>query len=46
MIEKLVAAHAAGQLTFYGAHAALVTSKAFAAYLLYGGPRRGAAHTT
>ena len=33
MIEKLVAAHAAGQLTFYGAHAALVTSKAFAAYL-------------
>jgi hypothetical protein len=33
MIDKLVAAHAAGQLTFYGAHAALVTTKAFAAYL-------------
>jgi hypothetical protein len=32
MIEKLVAAHAAGRLTFHGAHAALVT-KAFAAYL-------------
>jgi hypothetical protein len=30
MIEKLVAAHAAGRLTFHGAHAALVT-KAFAA---------------
>jgi hypothetical protein len=28
-----VAAHAAGQLTFRGAHAALVTTKAFAAYL-------------
>jgi hypothetical protein len=33
MIEKLVAAHAAGRLTFYGAHAALVDTKAFAAYL-------------
>ena len=33
MIEKLVAAHAAGQLTFYGAHAALVDATAFAAYL-------------
>jgi len=33
MIEKLVAAHAAGQLTFYGAHAALANAKAFAAYL-------------
>ena len=33
MIEKLVAAHAAGQLTFHGAHAALVDTKAFAAYL-------------
>jgi hypothetical protein len=33
MIEKLVAAHAAGQLTFHGAHAALVNTKAFAAYL-------------
>jgi putative transposase len=33
MIEKLVAAHAAGQLTFHGAHAGLVTAKAFAAYL-------------
>jgi hypothetical protein len=28
-----VAAHAAGQLTFHGAHAALVNTKAFAAYL-------------
>jgi hypothetical protein len=28
MIEKLVAAHAAGQLTFYGAHAALVDATA------------------
>src|SRR5215475_9210680 len=33
MIEKLVAAHAAGQLTFHGAHAALANAKAFAAYL-------------
>ena len=33
MIEKLVAAHAAGQLTFHGAHPALVDAKAFAAYL-------------
>jgi hypothetical protein len=33
MIEKLVAAHAAGQLTFYGARAALVDAAAFAAYL-------------
>jgi hypothetical protein len=33
MIEKLVAAHAAGQLNFYGAHAALVDAAAFAAYL-------------
>jgi len=33
MIDKLVAAHAAGQLRFYGAHAALVGAKAFAAYL-------------
>ena len=33
MIEKLVAAHATGQLTFHGAHAALVNTKAFAAYL-------------
>jgi hypothetical protein len=33
MIEKLVAAHTAGQLTFHGAHAALVNTKAFAAYL-------------
>jgi putative transposase/transposase-like zinc-binding protein len=33
MIEKLVAARAAGQLTFHGAHAALVDTKAFAAYL-------------
>jgi hypothetical protein len=33
MIEKLIAAHAAGRLTFHGAHAALVNTKAFAAYL-------------
>jgi hypothetical protein len=33
MIDKLVAAHAASQLTFHGAHAALVNAKAFAAYL-------------
>jgi hypothetical protein len=33
MIEKLVAAHTAGRLTFYGAHAALANAKAFAAYL-------------
>jgi len=33
MIERLVAAHAAGRLTFYGAHAALRNAKAFAAYL-------------
>jgi hypothetical protein len=33
MLEKLVAAHAAGQLTFHGAHAALVNPQAFAAYL-------------
>jgi Putative transposase/Transposase zinc-binding domain len=33
MIERLIAAHAAGQLTFYGAHAALSDARAFAAYL-------------
>jgi hypothetical protein len=33
MIEQLVAAHAAGQLTFHGAHTALVNTQAFAAYL-------------
>ena len=33
MTEKLIAAHAAGQLTFYGAHAALANAKAFSAYL-------------
>jgi hypothetical protein len=33
MIEKLIAAHAAGQLTFYGAHAALVDATAFTNYL-------------
>ena len=33
MIEKLMAAHAAGQLTFHGAHAGPVNTKAFAAYL-------------
>jgi len=33
MIEKLVTAHAAGQLTFYGVHRSLGDAKAFAAYL-------------
>src|SRR5512142_2155118 len=33
MIDKLMAAHAAGRLTFHGAHAALVNTKAFTAYL-------------
>jgi len=33
MIDKLLAAHAAGQLMFYGAHAALLDAEAFAAYL-------------
>jgi Putative transposase len=33
MIERLLAAHAAGQLTFHGVHAALVDAKVFAAYL-------------
>ena len=33
MIEKLIAAHAAGQLAFYGPHAALADAKAFATYL-------------
>src|SRR6201993_746280 len=33
MIEKLLAAHAARQLTCHGAHAALVNPQAFAAYL-------------
>jgi Putative transposase/Transposase zinc-binding domain len=33
MIEKLLAAHAAGRLAFHGAHAALVNTKAFTAYL-------------
>ena len=33
MIEKLIAAHAAGELAFYAAHAALVDATAFAAYL-------------
>ena len=33
MIEKLLAAHSAGRLTFHGALAALVSTKAFAAYL-------------
>jgi hypothetical protein len=33
MIDKLMAAHTAGRLTFHGVHAALVTPKAFAAYL-------------
>jgi hypothetical protein len=33
MIQKLIAAHAAGRLTFRGAHAALANAKAFTAYL-------------
>jgi hypothetical protein len=33
MIDKLMAAHAAGRLTFHGAHAALINTKAFTAYL-------------
>jgi hypothetical protein len=33
MIDKLMAAHAADRLTFHGAHAALVNTKAFTAYL-------------
>src|SRR3954452_5419103 len=33
MIEKLIAAHAAGQLMFYGSHAPLSDANAFAAYL-------------
>jgi hypothetical protein len=33
LIEKLVAAHATGQLAFYGTHAPLVDATAFAAYL-------------
>jgi hypothetical protein len=33
MIERLVAAHRDGQLTFFGTHAALAEAKAFAAFL-------------
>ena len=33
MLEKLAAAHAAGSLRFFGAHAQLVDAKAFAAFL-------------
>jgi hypothetical protein len=33
MLEKLVAAHQAGKLTFFGAHAPLVEEKAFTAFL-------------
>ena len=33
MLEKLAAAHAAGKLTFFGAHAHLADAKAFAAFL-------------
>jgi hypothetical protein len=33
MIEKLVAAHAAGRLAFYGVHASLVDTTAFAAFV-------------
>jgi Putative transposase/Transposase zinc-binding domain len=32
-LERLLAAHAAGNLTFFGAHAALADGQAFAAYL-------------
>ena len=32
-LERLLAAHAAGRLTFFGAHAALADPQAFAAYL-------------
>jgi Putative transposase/Transposase zinc-binding domain len=45
MIDKLVAAHAAGQLTFHGALAALVDTKAFAAYLAPLKKRRWYVHT-
>jgi Putative transposase/Transposase zinc-binding domain len=45
MIEKLLAAHAAGQLTFHGALAALVDAKAFAAYLAPLKKRRWYVHT-
>jgi len=33
MLEKLIAAHTAGKLTFFGAHAHLADTKAFAAFL-------------
>jgi Putative transposase len=33
MLEKLAAAHAAGKLLFFGAHAHLANEKAFAAFL-------------
>ena len=33
MLEKLVAAHRAGKLVFFGAHAHLAGDKAFAAFL-------------
>jgi len=33
MLERLAAAHAAGQLAFFGAHVALADSRAFAAFL-------------
>ena len=33
MLEKLAAAHKAGKLIFFGAHAPLVEEKAFAAFL-------------
>ena len=45
MLEKLGTAHAAGQLMFHGAHAALVDAKAFAAYLAPLKKRRWYVHT-
>jgi hypothetical protein len=33
MLEKLIAAHTAGKLTFFGAHAHLANTRAFAAFL-------------
>ena len=45
MIEKLVAAHAAGQLTFHGALVTLVDTKSFTAYLAPLKKRRWYVHT-
>jgi hypothetical protein len=44
MIEKLVAAHAAGRLAFYGVLASLVDLTAFTVYLVplkFAGPKIG-----